>query len=64
MDCKTRKRKAIQAAFEAKLNDNYLNIDKIEKRKELESKYKVSLFIEPHAISAWTKRTPITTWFA
>ena len=35
----------------------------IAKRKEIETEFKVELFIEAHAISAWTKRTPIKTWY-
>lgn len=64
-----RKRIALTHAINEKLyerqyDDNReIAIEAIERRKQLERNYRVVLFIERHAISAWTKRTPIVTWF-
>ena len=44
-------------------NDRKIRLWAIEKREEIERRFKVELFIEAHAISAWTKRTPIKTWY-
>jgi hypothetical protein len=64
-----RKSFAITRAIIEKLHEKKYDEDReirllaIEKREEIEREFKVELFIEPHAISAWTKRTPIKTWY-
>jgi hypothetical protein len=61
-----KKRKAITLALAEKLNETYHDnlLVGIERRKAIEARFKVELFIEPHAISAWTPRTAIVTWYA
>ena len=61
-----RKRKAMNLVLAEKLNETYhsdLPVG-IARCKEIEKQFNVKLFIEPHAISAWTPRTPIVTWYA
>ena len=66
MLAKNRKRKAIALALAEKLNETYHNNLPvgIARCKEIEKQFNVKLFVEPHAISAWTSRTPIVTWCA
>lgn len=57
-----RKNAAIQEVLRLKLHLEEPRLQ-VKIRKIIEEKFKVNLFIETHAISAWTPKTPIIRYF-